>query len=120
LHKASNQARLYNYIVNNEITHSWIDYYRNTDIRSNQIYVNEWNQMDDILSHRSDSPHLYHPYVIKNIEINNKNLIDFRLSSDEETLRARIHVKLKEIMLQVDLDEVTSKFVNISYYLIFE
>ncbi|CAF1041590.1 unnamed protein product [Rotaria sp. Silwood1] len=95
LHKASNQARLYNYIANNGITHSWIEYYRNPDIRSNQIYVNEWNQMDDILSHRSDSPHLYQP-----------------LSSDEETLRARIHVKLKEIMLQVDLDEVTSKFLR--------
>ena len=39
-------------------------------------------------------------------------LLVFRLSSDEETFRAKIHVKLKEIMLQVDLDEVTSKFVN--------
>jgi len=35
----------------------------------------------------------------------------FRLSSDEEALRTRIHVKLKEIMLQVNLDEVTPKFV---------
>ncbi|CAF3377208.1 unnamed protein product [Rotaria socialis] len=95
LHKASNQARLYNYIANNGVTHSWIEYYRNPDIRSNQTYVNEWNQMDDILSHRSDSPHLYQP-----------------LSSDEETLHAKIHVKLKEIMLQVDLDEVTSKFLR--------
>ena len=34
-----------------------------------------------------------------------------RFSSDEETFRARLHVKLKEIMLQVNLDEVTSKFV---------
>jgi protein phosphatase slingshot len=65
LHKASNQARHYNYIVNNGLTHSWIEYYRNPDIRSNQIYVNEWHQMDDILSHRSDSPHLYQPYVMK-------------------------------------------------------
>ncbi|CAF0887752.1 unnamed protein product [Adineta steineri] len=96
LHKASNQARLYNYIVNNSDTHTWVDYYRNPDIRSHQMYVNEWNQMDDILSHRSDSPHLYQPF----------------LSSDEETLRCKIHVKLKEIMLQVDLDEVTSKFLR--------
>ena len=63
MHKASNQARFYNYIANNGLTHSWIEYYRNPDIRSNQIYVNEWNQMDDILSHRSDSPHLYQLYV---------------------------------------------------------
>ncbi|CAF1674940.1 unnamed protein product, partial [Adineta ricciae] len=32
LHKASNQARLYNYIVNNDLTHTWIEYYRNPDI----------------------------------------------------------------------------------------
>lgn len=95
LHKASTQARTYNYIVNNGITHNWIEHYRNPEIRSNQTYVNEWYQMDEILSHRSDSPHLHQP-----------------LSSDEETLRARIHVKLKEIMLRFDLDEVTSKFLR--------
>ena len=61
LHKASNQARLYNYIANNDLTHTWLEHYRNATIRSNQIYVNEWNQMDDIVSHRSDSPHLYQP-----------------------------------------------------------
>ncbi|CAF1099514.1 unnamed protein product [Rotaria sordida] len=95
LHKVSNQARHYNYIANNGLTHSWLEHYRNMDIRSNQIYINEWNQMDDILSHRSDSPHLYQP-----------------LSSDEESLRTRIRVKLKEIMLQVNLDEVTPKFLR--------
>lgn len=63
LHKVSNQARQYNYIVNNGVTHSWVEHYRNPEIRSNQTYVNEWNQMDDILSHRSDSPHLYQQYV---------------------------------------------------------
>jgi len=95
LHKASNQARIFNYIANNGVTHNWIEYYRNPDLRSNQTYVNEWNQMEGILSHRSDSPHLYQA-----------------LSSDEEILRTRIHVKLKEIMLQVDLDEVTAKFLR--------
>jgi len=64
LHKASNQARHYNYISNNGVTHSWLEHYRHIDMRSNQIYVNEWNQMDEILSHRSDSPHLYQPYVM--------------------------------------------------------
>jgi hypothetical protein len=39
-----------------------------------------------------------------------KNFI-FSLSSDEEALRIHIRVKLKEIMLQVNLDEVTPKFV---------
>ena len=67
MHKASNQARLYNYIVNNGTTHGWVEHYRNPDIRSNQTYVNEWNQMEDILSHRSDSPHLYHTYVGKSL-----------------------------------------------------
>jgi hypothetical protein len=45
-----------------------------------------------------------------------ENIFLCRLSSDEETLRARIHVKLKEIMLQVDLDEVTSKFVSEPFF----
>ena len=87
-------------------------------MRSNQIYVNEWNQMDSILSHRSDSPHLYQPYyyrlLMEQINLKKKSFFFyiFRLSSDEETLRAQIRVKLKEIMLQVDLDEVTSKFVS--------
>jgi len=79
LHKASNQARLYNYIVNNGLTHSWIEYYRNPDMRSNQIYVNEWNQMDDILSHRSDSPHLYQPYVRTKYNIKKKTKLNFIL-----------------------------------------
>lgn len=48
---------------------------------------------------------------MKNIQ-KEKHRLSFRLSSDEEILRTRIHVKLKEIMLQVDLDEVTAKFVN--------
>jgi len=50
--------------------------------------------MDDIISHRNDSIHL-------------------NLSSEEELFRKKIRVKLKEIMLQVNLDEVTSKFVCI-------
>ncbi len=73
MHKASNQARQYNYVSNNGITHSWLEYYRHEDIRSNQIYVNEWNQMDEILSHRSDSPHLYQPYVLDLFYLKDKN-----------------------------------------------
>lgn len=113
MHKASKQARIYNYIVNNGTTHGWVEHYRNPDIRSNQTYVNEWNQMEDILSHRSDSPRLYQTYVGKKpLGKKLSNSTCSRLSSDEETVRARIHVKLKEIMLQVDLDEVTSKVVR--------
>lgn len=73
MHKASTEARLYNYIVNNGLSHSWVEHYRNPDIRSNQTYVNEWNQMDDILSHRSDSPHLYQPYIKHKLNIQKKN-----------------------------------------------
>ena len=111
LHKVSNQARHYNYIANNEISHTWLDYYRQAKIRSNQIYVNEWNQMDEIVSHRSDSPHFYQPQIA--IFIIEENFSSFSsLSSDDETFRTQIRTKLKEIMLQVNLDEVTSKYVN--------
>ncbi|CAF1042675.1 unnamed protein product [Adineta steineri] len=95
LHKVTKQARHYNYTVNNNSTHSWLEYYRHRDIQSNQCYINEWNQMEDILSHRSDSSHIYR-----------------FLSSDEEIFRTRIYIKLKEIMLQVNLDEVTPKFLR--------
>jgi len=43
---------------------------------------------------------------------NKKIFFYYRLSSDEEALRTRLYVKLKEIMLQVNLDEVTPKFVS--------
>ncbi len=43
---------------------------------------------------------------------NKKKNFYYRLSSDEEALRTRLYVKLKEIMLQVNLDEVTPKFVS--------
>ena len=73
LHKASNQARHYNSIANNDLTHDWLEYYRREDMRSSQIYVNEWNQMDELLSHRSDSPHVYQLYVILSRSIQSRN-----------------------------------------------
>lgn len=44
--------------------------------------------------------------------MNYKSSLNFRLSSDEEALRSRLRIKLKEIMLKVNLDQVTSKFVS--------
>jgi hypothetical protein len=72
LHKASNQARLYNYIANNGLTHDWLEHYRNIDIRSNQLYINEWNQMDDISSHQ-----LSQPYVIISFSNFEEFLLDY-------------------------------------------
>lgn len=45
---------------NNGLTHRWLEYYRNVKYRSNQICINEWNQMDEIISHH---PHFTHPFV---------------------------------------------------------
>lgn len=94
LHKVSNQARHYNYIVNNGVTHSWLEYYRNVHIRSNQIYINEWNQMDDLVSHRSDSPHLYQPYItfyFLKYEKTKISIIDYHLKKNHFVLDYKLN-----------------------------
>ena len=44
-------ARSQNYFVNG-LTHTWMSFYE-ASIASNQEALNEWNQMDDIESHRA-------------------------------------------------------------------
>ncbi|XP_054718853.1 uncharacterized protein LOC129228211 [Uloborus diversus] len=93
LHKASSKAREYNYFKCGG-THHWVDYYEKR-IESDRSCLNEWHAMDDIESRRPPSP----------------DTVRLQPTEREETER-HIRMKLKELMMSVDLDEVTSKYIR--------
>ncbi|KAF8793186.1 Protein phosphatase Slingshot like protein [Argiope bruennichi] len=93
LHKASSKARENNYFKGGG-THHWLEYYEKR-IASDRSCLNEWHAMDDIESRRPPSP----------------DTIRLQPTEREETER-HIRMKLKEIMMSVDLDEVTSKYIR--------
>uniref|UniRef100_T1IXF3 protein-serine/threonine phosphatase n=1 Tax=Strigamia maritima TaxID=126957 RepID=T1IXF3_STRMM len=92
LHKASSKARECNYFMGG-LTHTWIEYYEKK-IHSDRSCLNEWHAMDDLESRRPRSP----DYLLR--------------SSEREATESYIRGKLKEIMMSVDLDEVTSKYIR--------
>lgn len=57
LHKACEVARCHNYYPGSLFL-TWVSYYQ-THISSEQQCINEWNAMQDVQSHRSDSPVLF-------------------------------------------------------------
>ncbi|KAL7676423.1 hypothetical protein ACOME3_002676 [Neoechinorhynchus agilis] len=95
LNRASGQARLYNYYPNG-ISHTWLHVYRSPHLTSDQVFVNEWNILEDVLYHRQESLSHY----IDCDELHKNGLLD--------TIRHR----LREIMTTVDLDDVTSKYLR--------
>lgn len=54
LHKACEVARCHNYYPGSLFL-TWISYYQ-SQISSNQLCINEWNAMQDVESHRANSP----------------------------------------------------------------
>uniref|UniRef100_UPI00398EE86E protein phosphatase Slingshot homolog 2 isoform X2 n=1 Tax=Pristiophorus japonicus TaxID=55135 RepID=UPI00398EE86E len=93
LHKACEIARTHNYYPGS-LYLTWISYYESR-INSNQSFVNEWNAMQDVQSHRSDSPVLF-------TDVPTERVLAERL----------IKTKLREIMMQKDLENVTSKEIR--------
>ncbi|XP_062537372.1 protein phosphatase Slingshot isoform X2 [Armigeres subalbatus] len=93
LHKVSSKAREYNFFAGGS-SHEWVSYYE-SHIDSDRSCLNEWHAMDSIESRRPPSPD----------SIRNKP------TEREETERV-IRTKLKGIMMTVDLDVVTSKFIR--------
>ncbi|ELT94288.1 hypothetical protein CAPTEDRAFT_179067 [Capitella teleta] len=73
------------------LTHTWVSYYQ-VRIKSDQTCINEWNVMDDIESHRSDAT--------------------ITQSSEKIELERCIRSKLKEVMMTVDLEDVTSLYLR--------
>ncbi|KAK6625051.1 hypothetical protein RUM43_005342 [Polyplax serrata] len=93
IHKVSSKAREQNYFLGG-LTHDWVSYYEQR-IESDRSCLNEWHAMDNIESRRPPSP----------------DSVRTKPSQREETERV-IRCTLKEIMMSVDLDEVTSKHIR--------
>uniref|UniRef100_A0A1S4GAY2 protein-serine/threonine phosphatase n=1 Tax=Anopheles gambiae TaxID=7165 RepID=A0A1S4GAY2_ANOGA len=93
LHKASFKAREHNFFAGGP-SHDWVAYYE-AHIDSDRSCLNEWNAMDSLESRRPPSPG----------SIRNK-------PTEREETESVIRSKLKEVMMSVDLDDVTSKFIR--------
>ena len=57
LHKACEVARCHNYFPGSLFL-TWVSYYQGR-VSSDQARINEWNAMQDVQSHRADSPVLF-------------------------------------------------------------
>ncbi|XP_017123906.2 protein phosphatase Slingshot isoform X1 [Drosophila elegans] len=93
LHKVSKKARENNFYASGP-SHDWLSSYEKR-IESDQSCLNEWNAMDALESRRPPSPDA----------IRNK-------PPEKEETESVIKMKLKAIMMSVDLDEVTSKYIR--------
>ncbi|KAF0030767.1 hypothetical protein F2P81_017498 [Scophthalmus maximus] len=93
LHKACDVARCHNYYPGSLFL-TWISYYQSR-VSSNQLCVNEWNAMQDVESHRPNSP------------------VPFTDLPTERVCTERlIKTRLREIMMQKDLENVTCKEIR--------
>ncbi|XP_076624755.1 protein phosphatase Slingshot isoform X3 [Colletes latitarsis] len=93
LHKVSSKAREQNYFLGG-LSHDWVSYYEQR-IESDRSCLNEWHAMDNLESRRPPSP----------------DSVRTKPRERDETERV-IRSTLKEIMMSVDLDEVTSKYIR--------
>ncbi|XP_073902615.1 protein phosphatase Slingshot homolog 2 isoform X2 [Castor canadensis] len=93
LHKACEVARINNYYPGSLFL-TWVSYYE-SHINSDQSSVNEWNAMQDVQSHRPDSPALFTD-----------------IPTERERTERLIKTKLREIMMQKDLENITSKEIR--------
>ncbi|CAE1294892.1 SSH [Acanthosepion pharaonis] len=90
LHKVINTANLNNYIPKG-LTHTWVEFYK-AKINSDVSCIKEWNLMEDIESYAADSP-----YSSEKQEL------------ETDGMKNRISIKLRELMMSMDLEETTSK-----------
>ncbi|XP_013182269.1 PREDICTED: LOW QUALITY PROTEIN: protein phosphatase Slingshot [Papilio xuthus] len=93
LHRASGRARELNHFAGGA-SHAWCAYYE-TRVDSDRSCLNEWHAMDCLESRRPPSP----------------DSLRHKPRERDETERV-IRCTLKEIMMSVDLDEVTSKAIR--------
>lgn len=91
IHKCSDNARKHNYYYTNCTSHAWVDYYYRK-ISSDRVCMNEWQQMDELESKRPESP--------------------IGTATEKELVKKLIRHKLKEVMMRVDLEEVTCRQIR--------
>ncbi|XP_063359459.1 protein phosphatase Slingshot isoform X2 [Cydia amplana] len=94
LHRASGRARALNHFAGG-VSHAWCAHYE-ARVDSDRSCLNEWHAMDCIESRRPPSP----------------DSLRLKPRERDETERV-IRCTLKEIMMSVDLDEVTSKSIRV-------
>ncbi|XP_028975621.2 protein phosphatase Slingshot homolog 2 isoform X3 [Esox lucius] len=93
LHKACEVARCHNYYPGSLFL-TWVSYYQSR-VSSDQVCINQWNAMQDVQSHRADSPILFTD-----------------VPTERERTERLIKTRLREIMMQKDLENVTSKEIR--------
>uniref|UniRef100_A0A8C2ZD92 protein-serine/threonine phosphatase n=1 Tax=Cyclopterus lumpus TaxID=8103 RepID=A0A8C2ZD92_CYCLU len=93
LHKACEVARCHNYFPGSLFL-TWVSYYQSR-VYSDQARINEWNAMQDVQSHRADSPVLFSD-----------------APTERELTERQIKTSLREIMMQKDLENVTCKEIR--------
>uniref|UniRef100_UPI0037E7F6EB protein phosphatase Slingshot homolog 2b n=1 Tax=Semicossyphus pulcher TaxID=241346 RepID=UPI0037E7F6EB len=93
LHKACEVARCHNYFPGSLFL-TWVSYYQSR-VSSDQGRINEWNAMQDVQSHRADSPVLFSD-----------------IPTERELTERQIKSSLREIMMQKDLENVTCKEIR--------
>ncbi|KAK2846954.1 hypothetical protein Q5P01_009953 [Channa striata] len=93
LHKACEVARCHNYYPGSLFL-TWVSYYQSR-ISSSQFCINEWNTMQDVESHRANSPILFTD-----------------VPTERERTERLIKMRLREIMMQKDLENVTCKEIR--------
>uniref|UniRef100_A0AAQ4NXI7 protein-serine/threonine phosphatase n=1 Tax=Gasterosteus aculeatus aculeatus TaxID=481459 RepID=A0AAQ4NXI7_GASAC len=93
LHKACEVARCHNYFPGSLFL-TWVSYYQSR-VCSDQARINEWNAMQDVQSHRADSPVLFSD-----------------APTGRELTERQIKSSLREIMMQKDLENVTCKEIR--------
>nr|XP_020473657.1 protein phosphatase Slingshot homolog 2-like isoform X2 [Monopterus albus] len=93
LHKACEVARCHNYFPGSLFL-TWVSYYQSR-VSSDQARINEWNVMQDVQSHRADSPVLFSD-----------------VPTERELTERQIKTSLREIMMQKDLENVTCKEIR--------
>ncbi|XP_026051536.1 protein phosphatase Slingshot homolog 2b isoform X2 [Carassius auratus] len=93
LHKACEVARCHSYFPGSLFL-TWVSYYQSR-VSSDQACINEWNAMQDVESHRADSPVLFS-----------------EVPTERERTERLIKTRLREIMTQKDLENVTSKDIR--------
>ncbi|KAM6907614.1 protein phosphatase Slingshot homolog 2b [Xenentodon cancila] len=93
LHKACEVARCHNYFPGSLFL-TWVSYYQSR-VSSDQARLNEWNAMQDVQSHRADSPVLFSD-----------------APTERELTERQIKTRLREIMMQKDLENVTCKEIR--------
>uniref|UniRef100_A0AAX7UH62 protein-serine/threonine phosphatase n=1 Tax=Astatotilapia calliptera TaxID=8154 RepID=A0AAX7UH62_ASTCA len=93
LHKACEVARSHNYFPGSLFL-TWVSYYQSR-VSSDQTRINEWNAMQDVQSHRADSPVLFSD-----------------VPTERELTERQIKASLREIMMQKDLENVTCKEIR--------